>query len=607
MKQKENLSAAYIFVGVWRFCAYLFMLLGSLWVIGLMVVTIVLGVAAYNSEADTKEAARQQCALNIENLNNHLARSKEALAAAGRDSEAKVADARQEYERQMTAWRKTVRDLSHNIRTHFETYNKVATRAEEEVKRLPQQYLPELPSLCVSPRDIRSQRDYNACREAAQNISVLIGQYHRGITTPISSAMQEYLTPLRKKVEEYESQISDINSRIDELVRNVESCLRNRRSLLASKRSIPPNRYGVPAGLNLYGSDSPRELSSILDAGDSLPLLAATLTDTAEPLAEGARTNLRHKILQLNDWLPIYSLTYSCSDAEKREIAQHNADIDAQVEELIKEQARLEEERRGQEKLRSEVKAQLRPYQDRLSKLESHERTLLAHVREVTENWSLEQAHSELMTAFAEPFPQQPKLPEELIREEERRMAGMKQAVEEEEKRLPGAIAEEEKSLQNRLQNLSEQEKSLCRSVLLGLSKSPVSPSQIVKQALKEAVDSGKSEVKKHVKENAKEIAKAAVTGGKDGVTEKLGEEVAAVKEKAGQAVFHAIRAIISGVKGAAISMLMAYLKGGLIPCTLTYVMVGLVFWSILVVADYLVCPLVRTTKAQEIAERMKH
>lgn len=578
------------------------MLLGSLWVIGLMLVTIVLGVAAYNSEAETKIQARKNCAENIETLNKNLAQSKAALAAAEKASENLVADVRHKYEQEMSVWRNQVRDISNRVRTHCDEYNKVAAKAEEEVKRLPQQYLPQLPTLCISPKDIHTQSDYNACREAAQNISGIISQYHGAITTPIASAMQEYFGPLRKMVQDYKSQIADLTKQINDLSYQETMCVRKRAKLPDFKRSIPANSYGVPAGMKLYGSDSPKELCSILDAGDNLPLLAATLTDTEEPLEEAPRTKLRRKILQLNDWLPVYCLTYSCSEDEKKEIAQHNADIDAQIEETKKEQARLAAERSRLEQQRREVEAELWPYMVRFNKLAGHEKKLMTYVHQVIRNWSLEQAHVELMSAFTASFPQQPMPPDAQIREEERRIESMRQAVAEEEKRLPEAIAEEEKRLQDKLRDLTEREKELCKSVLLGLPKPSVSAAGVAGQVVEETVKSSKTAVLGKVKD----IAETAVSEGGDGAREKVAEGIKTVKDKTGLTSLLGIGSIISIVKREAISLVMAYLNGGLIPCTLTYVLVGLSFWFNLVVADYLVCPLVRTSKAQEIAERMK-
>ncbi len=626
---KEKLLAAYTFVRIWRTIAYSLLILGCLAAFAWSVHTLMCGISAFYSEWDAKNFARHEHN-QLEDANEQkMDEAKDQYEAYAKGLPERLEAIKQSHNRELKEYTEKYRHdvalYSKNVQRVASDYNELAYIAESELKKHRNYNEGEINTLALPTEEIRTEEDYRNFCKMAKERETQISRYKERMQEILLREFTDYETPVLNKKRELENECYSLNNRISQIEADY-----NRRiaELENQKRNIPHASYEARPEKNIYGTTNIEELSEVLNSSDALPLIAARLS-AASPLSEDNRRTLRKSLLNMSDWLPTYTKTYAPTQADIDAIHEHNRNVQNQIYTL---KSKLNNELNELRRQLSSTQSQLNDFTNRCDYLAEQKKQLKAMSLAATEKWEVVGALNRVFEQINTPFPS------EFEKSLEARLQQEKNKVPQQEKEtqaliqsLQQEIAASKERLDATLDQLSQKERTactaairqpapigaICESIATVLGNAPAFISEKLTAMIPTFGSSATPTASRGVAETFKSEAlnllndpsslgeemKSAVTDQINGAISSTIADVLPINKWMNQGVNSIIRAISPfGAMGAVGAEIIRSIPFGAIILAFLIVSSWLVFGVLLILGDYMICPLVNATKLQEIS-----
>ncbi len=551
----EKLTAAYCFVRAWRTVSYAGLLIGCLTSFAWMFYTFGDGITEFYSEFSAKSEAKDKHAAYEEECEQEIENAKKAFEEYTQTLPQRLEAIKQQHPLMLAQHKEETQKYSSIVKSAAASYNEAATIAEEELKKLQNLSASDILPLQLAFRELSSRQDYETLQSDIRTKSDNISRYQSKVQDTVMNAYASYEAPVHAKVDELTKRLQDLTNRISELEK--------------TKKDIPTTRFAARPENNIYGTTDVKSLGSIFDATDILPLMAAQLRSDS-PQTENDCCHLRKSLLHMSAWLPAYTRTYVPSQEEINEIREHNRAIDEQIAGLYRELRATESEHSIMARRQSELRQQ----KDLLSGLTAS----------TTKNWEICTRIATVQRAMEAPFPADPESLDAKLQREKNLIPQKEEELKQLIARTQESIANSEAHLEKQLDLLSAKERKACAAAIL----QPFPFRTII---------GGPADLIENPAGFVTEAVTAALPQQNDLIPHDIVEEsIASVLQFASP----------FGVAGQTFATTMRYIP-------ISYIIYGILligswfsFAILMVAADYLICPLVRTTKIQEIEYNMR-
>lgn len=569
---QEKLKAAFYFIRTWRAFAYASLLVGCFCALCWMLYTFWGGLLAFNSQWDAKSAAcdeqdafEEQCEQNIEKAKQDFKAYADALPQ-------RIQNIQANYKQELQQFKNAAQQYSQEVRGLATSYNEAATLTESELKRLKNLDSGHISALTVPVQDLNSTADYQRYKNTVQEKARLLETYREQVLEAIMNRFEEYEAPVRTALNEAQRKVDELKYQItateDDYQRRIDA-------LVAQKRDIPVPSYAARPEKNIYGTTDVEELGAVLDASDALPIMSARLGN-ASPLTEDGRRNLRKSLLNMTDWLPFYARIYAPTRADIDAVHAHNANIDAQISDLRSEMN--QKIRMIQNELYTQQSA-VQQYESRMEALTKQKNQLADLSRATTENWEINKKLDPLTQKINSQFPAEPLSPEAMLQREKDLVPQKEKEMQAQVQQLEQSIVSSEEKLDAILAELSAKEREACAAAIL----QPF-PFGFVFGGCADVIEKPLS----------------LITAADDNARSAMGVIPFDFVNDAISSALQKITAI--GMAGRMCASVLRGIPFGYIIFGIMLVSAWLGFCILLVVGDYLICPLINATKVQEIA-----
>ncbi len=642
---KEKLIAAYTFVRLWRAGAYTLLILGCLATLGWSLHTLVGGFVAFNSEWDAKKEARATHNQLEDDCEQKIAAAKQEYEAYAKALPERLEAIKQSHSRELKEhtqrYQQEVAEYSQNVQRAVDDYNQKAAIAESELKRNKNYNDGEIRSLSLPTASLHNEKEYlDFCRLVREK-DEQIAQYQKRMQDSLLSEFSQYEEPVLNKLREAEIKCESLKRRLSTIEEDYQSRIAE---LEAQKRDIPTHRYAARPEKNIYGTTSIETLSNVLDSSDALPLIAARLS-AADPLSEDSRRNLRKRLLNMSDWLPTYTRTYTATQADINAVHEHNQDLDDRINDLRRELYR------ETTKLTQEINMEMAirdKYAQRRDELNEQKKQLQSMSQAASQNWEICNALQHVFEQINVPFPSEfEKSLDARLQQEKNKVPQKEREMQAFAQQLEQKVVRSEEQLDCTLAQLSQQEREACATAIRqpfpcgmiceGIAmvlNAPATLSEEISSMVTSTLQSASTggNLARQSNENDSklitmpdissleaisgqglELLKNAENAGKElgsNLTNQINASLMGAITEAlpiNKWVNSGLNSALSfinpfGAAGAAGAEAVRSIPFGAIILGLLMVCSWLTFSVLLIIGDYMICPLVNATKVQEIA-----
>lgn len=456
---QEKLTAAFAYIRVWRTITYTALALGCVTALGWALFTLGAGLVAFYSQFGAKSAARAAQDAYVEKCNQDIQKAQQDYNAYAAALPQRLEEIKSSHAAELEQHQQAVQSLSESIRSEVNSYNGPAAIADSELKRLKNFTPNELQSLTLTAQDITTRGEYDDFANKVNSKNAQLNKYRDMIRNKIVHEYETYETPVINKRNEHQQNVNSLKQRIEALRSDAQrkiAALENR------KRTIPSATFAARPERNIFGTTNVDSLGPIFDVSDTLPMMAASLS-ASDPLAENERRNLRMRLLNLADWLPVYTRTYAPTKADIDSVNAHNADIDKQIAEV-----RAELQRQLNE-LNSQIYTEerlLSHFNKRVETLANTKNQISQLALATSQKWTIIRAMESLLQQTSQPFPSEPEDLESKLQREKDKVPQREQAMKQRVEQLQQSIVHSKEKLDATLDRLSALERKSCALVL---------------------------------------------------------------------------------------------------------------------------------------------
>jgi hypothetical protein len=425
-----------------------------------MGIALVVGIIAFNSQAPARKLAVETQEKYEEECRESIKKEREDYERYAAELPQRLEEIKRNHEQTLKQYQTDVTNYSKAVRELATEYNGTTSVTEAELKRLRNLNANDIKSVSLPLTDLKSAADYSEYCKTVDARAALLAKYREMIVKSVMNSYDEYISPLLRRLDELEKNISDLKNRIASEARYYDSQIA---ALESSRRSVPTNRYEARPEKNIYGTTDTSALSKIFDASDALSIYSSRLLCQA-PLTEGGRSGLRQKTLGLSDWLPVFTRTYTPSQEEREAIAAHNAKVDADIQRLYGEkEEKLSVMQRELVALQQEH-AQCSAMKNTVEKEKSY---LTKFTSETTQGWVASKGIAAVQEKLKQGFPVAPDKLEVKLQKEQERVPERERAMQAKIQSLEEEIVAGKIALKAALAPLKYTERKACAVVLL--------------------------------------------------------------------------------------------------------------------------------------------